>query len=194
MDDFVRMWFTLSGNQAAKSEFAEIARELEDHRRNFEHGDTQVVAKVLFGGKELLFGDPVLGGNANWVFVDEADSTQISLTSGWRPAFGVGEEILKRIIVQDRNAMLHLNFADGAPNFSGGSVYALVNDKIFRTDAWEEYDPSEVLFESEYEKLTPEEAEGYITWDDVHEEMETCQMAAIELLRKRTKHDFSEGF
>lgn len=194
MANHVRMWITVSGSKDAKAAFGQIAQELEQTRRQFEFGDTQVIAKVLFGGKELLIDDDLLGGGASWVFVDEADKNQISLTAGWRPAFGVGEEILRRVSQHDKKAQVHLTFVDEAPNFAGGSVYALVDGEIWRTDDWQEFEASEVLFDSEYEELDPDEAEHYLSWDDVHENMEGCLQVALQYLRDRKQQDFSKEY
>jgi hypothetical protein len=192
MANLVSMWIKMSGNSAAKAAFSEVAHNLEKMREQYEYGDAWVVGKVLFGVEEMLRDDDRLGGGASWVFVEEADSLQIHLTCGWRPAFGVGEEIFRMIVQHDSNARLYATFQDEMPNFCGGAAYGLVDGEVFRTDQFEVLEDVDVLFESQYQALDPDEADKYITWDDVSEKTDLCMEEAIELLDARVKKDFSQ--
>ena len=98
------MWITVFGKPAAREAFAEIADSLEKTRREHEFGDTRVIGKVLFGVEEMTRSDDRLGGGASWVYVEEADSVQISLAYGWRLTFGISEEIFRSVIQHDDDA------------------------------------------------------------------------------------------
>lgn len=182
----------MSGNSEAEEAFSEVAHKLEKTRKEYEYGDTWVVGKVLFGVEEMPRDDDRLGGGASWVFVEEADSLQIHLTCGWRPAFGIGEEIFRIIVNHDSNARLYATFADEMPNFCGGAAYGLLDGEVFRTDQFEVLEDVDVLFDEEYQSLDPEKKDMYITWEDVSEKTDLCMEEAIELLDARVKQDFSE--
>ena len=194
MANHVSAWIEMDGNEAAQKIFAQLMQQIEAKRREYDYGDVRPISSVLFGETEAMKHDDKRLGGAKWVFVDDADDQQLSICSGWDPAFGVGTEIFKRLLEVDPKVSVWMTFEDENPNFVGASVWALVDGNVVRADSWDDTSEFEITDFGEPENMDEDEDEDeereYKTWDDINEMRHICLTAARENLLNGDYCDF----
>jgi|GEM_PF-3417647 len=186
----VNAWIEMDGNEAAQKIFAQLMQQIEAKRRQYDYGDVRPISSVLFGEAEAIHHDDKRLGGAKWVFVEDADDQQLSICSGWDPAFGVGAEIFKRLLAVDPKVSVWMTFEDENPNFVGASVWTLVDGNVVRNDSWEDTCDEEFVDQMELDDMDEDEAQECKTWDDKGEMISECLKAAREGLLTGEYQDF----
>lgn len=178
MANHVSAWIYMESNEAATRLFDQILKEIEQRRSQYDYGDVRPICSVLFGENGPMRHDDERLGGAKWVFAEEASDGQLSICSGWDPAFGVGNEIFRRLREIDPEVSVWMTFQDEMPNCVGAAVWGVESGSIKRADQWCELEDVEVVSFDEAEDLDEEELAEITTWDDVHELMLECLEAA----------------
>ena len=182
----VNAWIKMEGNETAKRRFDQILREIEQKRSQYDYGDVRPICSVLFGENGPMRHDDERLGGAKWVFAPEAADGQLSICSGWDPAFGVGKEIFWRLRELDPEVSVWMTFQDQTPDFVGASVWGFAEGDIVRADWWEGTDEIEVIDFSEYEEMDEDEALGYLTTDDLYDMQHDSLTVARMCLQKKS--------
>lgn len=194
MANHVNAWIEMDGNEAATKKFEQLMQQIDAKRRLYDYGDDRPITSILFGEDEELQHDDKRLGGAKWVFVEEADRRQLTIRSGWDPAFGVGAEIFNRLMEVDPKVSVWMTFEDENPNFVGASVWASVKGKVVRNDSWEDTSDYEFVDLMELDDMDKDEAQEYKTWDDKGEMIIECLKVAREGLLNRAYQDFMVGY
>jgi hypothetical protein len=190
MANHVNAVIHMQGNDTATRRFKQLLAEIERKRSQYDYGDVRPICSVLFGESGPMRHDDERLGGAKWVFAEEAADGQLSVCSGWDPAFGVGKEIFRRLRELDPEVSVWMTFQDEMPNFVGASVWGFADHNIVRADWWEVTDEIEVIDFSEYEQMDEDEAQGYITMEDVDDMQSDSLTVARMCLQKKEYRDF----
>lgn len=190
MANHVKAWVKMEGNAGASERFKQLLSEIEQKRLQYDYGDVRPICSILFGESGAMPHDDEMLGGAKWVFVEEAVDGQLSICSGWDPAFGVGREIFRRLREVDPEVSVWMTFEDESPNFVGAAVWGFSDGTIVRADSWEDTEDIECIDFSDYVEMDEDEAQGYMTMDDVYDMQCDCLTVARMWLQEKQYRDF----
>jgi hypothetical protein len=178
MANLVSNFVQMEGSEEASRLFLKILADIDNAQGNLSDGGSCPICSVLFGVTEpMRHNDSRLGG-AKWVDFEEIFDGQLSFNSGWNPAFGVAEEIYRRLQKVDQQVLVWMTFQDEVPNFIGAAAWGSEDGSIKRADHWCELDDVEIADADEVEDFSEEELAEITTWEDVDELLSECLEAA----------------
>ena len=198
MANFVTNRIQFFGNEKIDELCKEIDRRIrEDKLQTEKYQDLSLVERIFYGQEhsDINWCYENIGGK--WIYADgNGDESEFHFVTGWRPAFGFQDHLLRHAAKLDPNVVICLDYDDEMPNFVGAR-YVLLNEG--RIDSFhEEADTSEytVVMEDDVEdkkqelRDNDEDDSKVIWWQDLWEILHNEKMAALEQMQseyKRTK-------
>lgn len=179
MQDHVRNFISVFGNDAVQATHREVIRRLRDfHKINY----ATAIGEVLYGlptEMAKLGRDKITADWARYA-IDYEDDDLLSIDSGGRPPNQLLNHIIWFYSKVDPDCVLHNGYDHINAEFIGGSFKIVRNSKIFNFEKFKNIDAF-VCFESSLEEML-EEGGDVITWENFFDAKHDINLEARSLL------------